>query len=78
MSPDSSTRQAVGTSIYGSSNSTLYELLTTQQEHTWHRQEPIPIHFGQLFSHSCYAVERSRKVRDFDASSPDRFVQSRR
>ncbi|NAS25372.1 plasmid replication, integration and excision activator [Herbidospora sp. NEAU-GS84] len=40
-------------------------------------QGPIPIHFGQLFPHGCYAVGEVEKVRDFDASTPDRFVQSR-
>ncbi|WP_250214471.1 plasmid replication, integration and excision activator [Acrocarpospora catenulata] len=40
-------------------------------------QGPIPVHFHQVFPHGCYIVGEVEKVRDFDASTPDRFVQSR-
>ncbi|MFI6811942.1 plasmid replication, integration and excision activator [Nonomuraea sp. NPDC050328] len=40
-------------------------------------QGPIPVHFHQLFPHGCYAVGDIEPVKDFDASTPDRFVQSR-
>jgi hypothetical protein len=40
-------------------------------------QGPIPIHFGQAFPFGCFAVGEVEKVRDFDASTSDRFVQAR-
>ncbi|GAA1018651.1 hypothetical protein Aple_065850 [Acrocarpospora pleiomorpha] len=40
-------------------------------------QGPIPVHFTQVFPHGCYIVGEVEKVRDFDASTPDRFVQAR-
>jgi hypothetical protein len=40
-------------------------------------QGPIPIHFAQYFPHGCYAVGDVEPVRDFDASTNGRFVQSR-
>lgn len=40
-------------------------------------QGPIPVHFHQVFPHGCYAVGEVEKVKDFDASSGDRFVQAR-
>jgi hypothetical protein len=40
-------------------------------------QGPIPIQFGQYFPYGCYAVGEVEPVRDFDASTNGRFVQSR-
>ncbi|RJL18358.1 plasmid replication, integration and excision activator [Bailinhaonella thermotolerans] len=37
----------------------------------------MPVHFGQVFPHGCYAVGQVEPVRDFDASTRDRFVQGR-
>ncbi|WP_157249007.1 plasmid replication, integration and excision activator [Nonomuraea typhae] len=40
-------------------------------------QGPIPVHFHQVFPHGCYTVGDVEPVKDFDASSGDRFVQAR-
>ena len=40
-------------------------------------QGPIPVEFGQVFPAGVYAAGGFEAVRDFDASSKDRFVQSK-
>lgn len=37
----------------------------------------IPVEFGQVFPDGAYAAGAFEPVRDFDASSGDRFVQSK-
>ncbi|MDF5756182.1 plasmid replication, integration and excision activator [Spongiactinospora sp. TRM90649] len=38
---------------------------------------PIPVTFAHLFPHGCYLVGEVEPVKDFDASTRERFVQSR-
>ncbi|WP_406319006.1 plasmid replication, integration and excision activator [Streptosporangium sp. NBC_01639] len=40
-------------------------------------QGPIPVGFDQVFPHGCYVVGEVEAVKDFDASTNGRFVQSR-
>jgi hypothetical protein len=40
-------------------------------------QGPIPVEFGHVFAHGVFAAGSFEAVRDFDASSGDRFVQSK-
>jgi hypothetical protein len=40
-------------------------------------QGPIPVEFGTVFPDGAYAAGGFEAVRDFDASSGDRFVQSK-
>lgn len=40
-------------------------------------QGPIPIEFGLVFPDGVYAAGAFEPVRDFDASSNGRFVQSK-
>jgi hypothetical protein len=40
-------------------------------------QGPIPVEFSHVFPHGVYAAGNFEAVRDFDASSGDRFVQSK-
>ena len=40
-------------------------------------QGPIPVEFAHAFPHGAYAAGTFEAVRDFDASSGDRFVQSK-
>ncbi|GHE39234.1 hypothetical protein GCM10017673_47090 [Streptosporangium violaceochromogenes] len=40
-------------------------------------QGPIPVTFDQVFPHGCYIVGQVEPVKDFDASTNGRFVQSR-
>ncbi|MFB9678338.1 plasmid replication, integration and excision activator [Streptosporangium vulgare] len=40
-------------------------------------QGPIPVSFAQVFPHGCYVVGEVEAVKDFDASTNGRFVQSR-
>jgi hypothetical protein len=40
-------------------------------------QGPIPVEFGHVFPHGAFAAGGFEAVRDFDASSGDRFVQSK-
>src|ERR1700722_7405264 len=40
-------------------------------------QGPIPVEFTHVFPHGVYAAGGFEAVRDFDASSGDRFVQSK-
>jgi hypothetical protein len=40
-------------------------------------QGPIPVEFGHVFTHGAYAAGGFEPMRDFDASSGDRFVQSK-
>jgi hypothetical protein len=40
-------------------------------------QGPIPVEFGHVFPHGVFAAGGFEAVRDFDASSGDRFVQSK-
>lgn len=40
-------------------------------------QGPIPVTFAQVFPHGCYVVGEVEAVKDFDASTNGRFVQSR-
>ena len=40
-------------------------------------QGPIPVEFGHVFPHGVFAAGTFEAVRDFDASSGDRFVQSK-
>jgi hypothetical protein len=40
-------------------------------------QGPIPVEFGHVFPDGVYAAGSFEPVRDFDASSGDRFVQSK-
>ena len=38
-------------------------------------QGPIPVEFGMVFPHGVYAAGAFERVRDFDRSQGDRFVQ---
>ncbi|MEU8272478.1 plasmid replication, integration and excision activator [Sphaerisporangium sp. NPDC049002] len=40
-------------------------------------QGPIPVTFDMVFPHGCYVVGQVEAVKDFDASTSGRFVQSR-
>lgn len=40
-------------------------------------QGPIPVTFAQVFPHGCYSVGEVEPVKDFEASTNGRFVQSR-
>ncbi|MFD8531366.1 plasmid replication, integration and excision activator [Streptosporangium canum] len=40
-------------------------------------QGPIPVGFDMVFPHGCYVVGEVEPVKDFDASTNGRFVQSR-
>ncbi len=40
-------------------------------------QGPIPVEFSAVFSHGAFATAPFEPVRDFDASSGDRFVQAK-
>ncbi|MEV8635600.1 plasmid replication, integration and excision activator [Streptosporangium sp. NPDC051023] len=40
-------------------------------------QGPIPVAFDMVFPHGCYVVGDVEPVKDFDASTNGRFVQSR-
>ena len=40
-------------------------------------QGPIPVEFAHVFPHGAYAAGQFEAVRDFEASSGDRFVQSK-
>jgi hypothetical protein len=40
-------------------------------------QGPIPVEFGHVFTHGAFAAGGFEAVRDFDASTGDRFVQSK-
>ncbi|MFG2071684.1 plasmid replication, integration and excision activator [Nonomuraea maritima] len=40
-------------------------------------QGPIPVTFAQVFPHGCYSVGDVEPVKDFEASTNGRFVQSR-
>jgi hypothetical protein len=40
-------------------------------------QGPIPVEFGTVFTHGVFAAGTFEAVRDFDASTGDRFVQSK-
>src|SRR5579859_1943550 len=40
-------------------------------------QGPIQVEFGHVFPHGAFAAGGFEAVRDFDASSGDRFVQSK-
>ena len=40
-------------------------------------QGPIPVEFSHVFPHGVFAAGGFEAVRDFDASSGDRFVQSK-
>ena len=40
-------------------------------------QGPIPVEFGLVFPDGVYAAGGFEPVRDFDASSRERFVQSK-
>ena len=40
-------------------------------------QGPIPVEFGHVFAHGAYAAGGFEPMRDFDASSGDRFVQAK-
>ncbi|GAA3077266.1 plasmid replication, integration and excision activator [Streptosporangium carneum] len=40
-------------------------------------QGPIPVSFDMVFPHGCYVVGDVEPVKDFDASTNGRFVQSR-
>jgi hypothetical protein len=40
-------------------------------------QGPVPVEFGQVFPDGAYAAGGFEPVRDFDASSNGRFVQSK-
>ncbi|GLX95878.1 plasmid replication, integration and excision activator [Herbidospora sp. NBRC 101105] len=40
-------------------------------------QGPIPVTFAQVFPHGCYVVGEVEPVKDFDASTNGRFVQTR-
>lgn len=40
-------------------------------------QGPIPVEFGHIFRDGVYAAGAFEPVRDFDASSGDRFIQSK-
>ena len=38
---------------------------------------PIPVEFGNVFTHGAFAAGGFEPMRDFDASSGDRFVQAK-
>ncbi|GAA5047995.1 hypothetical protein HNP84_000263 [Thermocatellispora tengchongensis] len=40
-------------------------------------QGPIPVTFTQVFPYGCYLVGEVEPVKDFDASTRERFVQAR-
>ena len=40
-------------------------------------QGPIPVEFGNVFPHGAFAAGAFEPMRDFDASSGDRFVQAK-
>ncbi|WP_326631497.1 plasmid replication, integration and excision activator [Nonomuraea fuscirosea] len=40
-------------------------------------QGPIPVSFDMVFPHGCYIVGEVEPVKDFDASTNGRFVQTR-
>jgi len=40
-------------------------------------QGPIPVEFGHVFAHGAFAAGAFEPMRDFDASSGDRFVQAK-
>jgi hypothetical protein len=40
-------------------------------------QGPIPVEFAAVFAHGAFAAGGVEPVRDFDASSGDRFVQAK-
>jgi hypothetical protein len=40
-------------------------------------QGPIPVEFGNVFTHGAFAAGGFEPMRDFDASSGDRFVQAK-
>jgi hypothetical protein len=40
-------------------------------------QGPIPVEFAAVFAHGAFAAGGFEPVRDFDASSGDRFVQAK-
>ncbi|MGN9841481.1 plasmid replication, integration and excision activator [Nonomuraea sp. H19] len=40
-------------------------------------QGPVPVTFDMVFPHGCYIVGEVEPVKDFDASTNGRFVQSR-
>jgi len=40
-------------------------------------QGPIPVEFANVFSHGAFAAGGFEPMRDFDASSGDRFVQAK-
>ncbi|MEU8358218.1 plasmid replication, integration and excision activator [Nonomuraea sp. NPDC048882] len=40
-------------------------------------QGPIPVTFDMVFPHGCYIVGEVEPVKDFDASTNGRFVQTR-
>jgi len=40
-------------------------------------QGPLPVEFGNVFTHGAFAAGGFEPMRDFDASSPDRFVQAK-
>jgi hypothetical protein len=40
-------------------------------------QGPIPVEFGNVFTHGVFAAGGFEPMRDFDASSGDRFVQAK-
>ncbi|GAA5086045.1 hypothetical protein HNP84_009628 [Thermocatellispora tengchongensis] len=40
-------------------------------------QGPIPVTFDMLFPYGCFIVGEVEKVKDFDASTKERFVQAR-
>jgi hypothetical protein len=40
-------------------------------------QGPIPVEFGNVFTHGAFAAGGVEPMRDFDASSGERFVQAK-
>lgn len=40
-------------------------------------QGPIPVEFGHVFSHGAFAAGECEPLRDFDASTAERFVQGK-
>jgi len=40
-------------------------------------QGPIPVEFGNVFTHGAFAAGGFEPMRDFDASSSERFVQAK-
>ena len=43
----------------------------------WHYKGPIPVEYAHVFPHGAYAAGEFEPMRDFDASSGDRFVQAK-